>query len=135
MLRPSSWRVKSIRPEVNDPPLPARTAASGPRGRCAPRLVPASALQSTGGPRCCSAGSSIEAFFSSSARVALAIATFVMSAAALFAGGNLSAGKREDRGNHRAPTGASDAAFKWPYCTRRRWACVGDARRASATAT
>jgi protein-S-isoprenylcysteine O-methyltransferase Ste14 len=41
----------------------------------------------------------VEAFFSNPARVALAIATFAVSGAALFAGGNISAGEREDRGN------------------------------------
>jgi protein-S-isoprenylcysteine O-methyltransferase Ste14 len=39
------------------------------------------------------------AFFSHPALVALAIALFALSGAALFAGGNLSAGLREDRGN------------------------------------
>jgi len=38
-------------------------------------------------------------FFSHPALTALAIATFVMSGAGLFSGGNLSAGVREDRGN------------------------------------
>jgi protein-S-isoprenylcysteine O-methyltransferase Ste14 len=41
----------------------------------------------------------IDAFFANSARAALAIATFALSAAALFAGGNISQGTREDRGN------------------------------------
>src|SRR5271165_7131702 len=39
------------------------------------------------------------AFFSYQALVALAIALFALSGAALFAGGNLSSGVREDRGN------------------------------------
>src|SRR6202047_1350567 len=39
------------------------------------------------------------AFFSHPALVALAVATFVMAGAALFAGGNISPGVREDRGN------------------------------------
>ena len=40
-----------------------------------------------------------EAFFSQSALVVLAFALFGLSGAALFAGGNLSPGVREDRGN------------------------------------
>jgi protein-S-isoprenylcysteine O-methyltransferase Ste14 len=39
------------------------------------------------------------AFFSHPARIALAIALFVMSGVALFSGGNLSPGEREDRAN------------------------------------
>ena len=39
------------------------------------------------------------AFFSNPARIALAIVTFAMALVALFAGGNLSPGVREDRGN------------------------------------
>jgi hypothetical protein len=39
------------------------------------------------------------AFFSHPALVALAVATLVMAVAAFFAGGNLSRGVREDRGN------------------------------------
>ena len=39
------------------------------------------------------------AFFSHPARIALAIALFVLSGAALFSGGNLSPGEREDRAN------------------------------------
>jgi protein-S-isoprenylcysteine O-methyltransferase Ste14 len=39
------------------------------------------------------------AFFSHPALIALAVATFVMAGAALFAGGNLSPGVREDRSN------------------------------------
>ena len=39
------------------------------------------------------------AFFSHPARIALAIVTFVLAAVALFSGGNLSAGVREDRAN------------------------------------
>ena len=39
------------------------------------------------------------AFFSHPARIALAIAVFVMSGVALFSGGNLSRGEREDRSN------------------------------------
>ena len=39
------------------------------------------------------------AFFSHPALIALALATFAMSGVALFAGGNLSSGVREDRGN------------------------------------
>jgi hypothetical protein len=39
------------------------------------------------------------AFFSHPARIALTIAVFVMSGAALFSGGNLSPGEREDRTN------------------------------------
>jgi len=41
----------------------------------------------------------LAAFFSHSALTALAIATFAMSGAALFAGGNVSSGEREDRAN------------------------------------
>jgi protein-S-isoprenylcysteine O-methyltransferase Ste14 len=40
-----------------------------------------------------------EAYFSNPARLALAIVTMVLSAAAVFSGGNLSTGVREDRGN------------------------------------
>jgi protein-S-isoprenylcysteine O-methyltransferase Ste14 len=39
------------------------------------------------------------AFFSHPALIALAVATFVIAGAALFAGGNISPGVREDRGN------------------------------------
>jgi protein-S-isoprenylcysteine O-methyltransferase Ste14 len=39
------------------------------------------------------------AFFSHPALIALAVATFVMAGAALFVGGNISPGVREDRGN------------------------------------
>jgi hypothetical protein len=39
------------------------------------------------------------AFFSNPARIAVAIVTFAMALVALFAGGNLSPGVREDRGN------------------------------------
>ena len=39
------------------------------------------------------------AFFSHPARVALAAVTFALTGAALFSGGNMSAGEREDRGN------------------------------------
>ena len=39
------------------------------------------------------------AFFSHPALIALAVATFVMAGAAMFAGGNISPGVREDRGN------------------------------------
>ena len=41
----------------------------------------------------------LAAFFAHSALTALAIATFAMSGAALFAGGNVSSGEREDRAN------------------------------------
>jgi protein-S-isoprenylcysteine O-methyltransferase Ste14 len=41
----------------------------------------------------------VAAFFSHPARIALAIATVVMAGAALFSGGNLSPGEREDRAN------------------------------------
>jgi len=41
----------------------------------------------------------LAAFFSHPARIALAVALFIMAGAALFAGGNLSPGVREDRGN------------------------------------
>ncbi len=41
----------------------------------------------------------LAAFFSHPALIALAVATFVMAGAALFAGGNISPGVREDRGN------------------------------------
>jgi protein-S-isoprenylcysteine O-methyltransferase Ste14 len=41
----------------------------------------------------------LAAFFSHPALIALAIALFMMSCVALFAGGNLSSGVREDRGN------------------------------------
>ena len=39
------------------------------------------------------------AFFANPARIALAIVTFAMALVAMFAGGNLSSGVREDRGN------------------------------------
>jgi protein-S-isoprenylcysteine O-methyltransferase Ste14 len=39
------------------------------------------------------------AFFSHPARIALAVALFLLAGASLFAGGNLSPGSREDRGN------------------------------------
>ena len=39
------------------------------------------------------------AFFSNPARTALAVALFALTAAAIFSGGNLSSGTREDRGN------------------------------------
>jgi len=42
------------------------------------------------------------AFFSHPALIALAVAVFVLAGAALFAGGNLSPGVREDRGNRLA---------------------------------
>lgn len=42
---------------------------------------------------------SFTAFFSHPARIALTVAVFLMVAAALFSGGNLSSGEREDRGN------------------------------------
>ena len=41
----------------------------------------------------------LAAFFSHPARIALAVALSVMAGASLFAGGNLSPGVREDRGN------------------------------------
>jgi hypothetical protein len=41
----------------------------------------------------------LEAFFSQPARVVLAIVAFALAGAALFAGGNLSSGVREDRSN------------------------------------
>jgi protein-S-isoprenylcysteine O-methyltransferase Ste14 len=41
----------------------------------------------------------LAAFFSHPARIALAVALWIMAGAALFAGGNLSPGVREDRGN------------------------------------
>src|SRR5712691_9820837 len=39
------------------------------------------------------------AFFSQPALIALSVATFALAGAALFSGGNLSPGEREDRGN------------------------------------
>jgi hypothetical protein len=50
------------------------------------------------------------AFFSHPARVALAVALAVMAGVSLFAGGNLSPGLREDRGNRwvHARVGGSD---------------------------
>ena len=39
------------------------------------------------------------AFFSHAALIALAVVLFVLSGVALFSGGNLSPGEREDRGN------------------------------------
>jgi len=39
------------------------------------------------------------AFFADPARIALALATFALTGVALFSGGNLSSGEREDRGN------------------------------------
>jgi protein-S-isoprenylcysteine O-methyltransferase Ste14 len=44
-------------------------------------------------------GGGFSAFFSHQALVALAIATFALTIVALFAGGNLSSGEQEDRGN------------------------------------
>jgi len=41
----------------------------------------------------------LAAFFSEPARIALAAATFVLAVVSVFAGGNLSPGQREDRGN------------------------------------
>jgi hypothetical protein len=51
------------------------------------------------------------AFFSDPARIALTIAVFVMSGAALFSGGNLSPGEREDRTN---PDNSSGAGGRCP---------------------
>jgi protein-S-isoprenylcysteine O-methyltransferase Ste14 len=74
------------------------------------------------------------AFFSHSALIALAIALFALSGAALFAGGNLSPGVREDRGNRWvlvafALIGLLDAYL--PACTDRKefWTFDGDGFR------
>jgi protein-S-isoprenylcysteine O-methyltransferase Ste14 len=74
------------------------------------------------------------AFFSHPALIALAVATFVIAGAALFAGGNISPGVREDRGNRwviaaLALTGVL-AAFL-PALTDRKefWTLDGDAIR------
>lgn len=74
------------------------------------------------------------AFFANPARVALAAATLVMAVAALFAGGNVSAGVREDRGNRWviAALGAIllFAAFLPAYTDRIEfWTIDGDAVR------
>ena len=74
------------------------------------------------------------AFFSHPALIALAVATFVMAGAALFAGGNISSGVREDRGNRWVIAALSLlgvlAAFL-PALTDRRefWILDGDAVR------
>ena len=74
------------------------------------------------------------AFFSHPALIALAVATFVMAGAALFAGGNLSPGVREDRSNRWVIAALSLigvlAAFL-PALTDRKefWTLDGDAIR------
>jgi protein-S-isoprenylcysteine O-methyltransferase Ste14 len=74
------------------------------------------------------------AFFANPARVALAVATLALSCAALFAGGNLSRGKREDRAN-RWVIGAFGvievAAVYLPALAERHefWTIDGDALR------
>jgi protein-S-isoprenylcysteine O-methyltransferase Ste14 len=74
------------------------------------------------------------AFFSHPALIALAVATFVLAGAALFAGGNISSGVREDRGNRWVIAALSLigalAAFL-PALTDRKefWTLDGDAIR------
>jgi protein-S-isoprenylcysteine O-methyltransferase Ste14 len=74
------------------------------------------------------------AFFSHPARAALAVALAVLAGAALFAGGNLSPGLREDRGNHwvigvLAVTGLLDAYLP-AYADRKAfWTLDGDPLR------
>ncbi len=74
------------------------------------------------------------AFFSHPALIALAVALFVMAGAALFAGGNISSGVREDRGNRWVIAALSLigvlAAFL-PALTDRKefWTLDGDAVR------
>jgi protein-S-isoprenylcysteine O-methyltransferase Ste14 len=76
----------------------------------------------------------IAAFFSHPALVALAVATSLLAVASLFAGGNLSPGVREDRGNRWVITafgliGLLDAYL--PACADRNefWTIDGDAIR------
>jgi protein-S-isoprenylcysteine O-methyltransferase Ste14 len=73
-------------------------------------------------------------FFSHSALIALAVAVFVMAGASFFAGGNLSPGVREDRGNRWvliafSLLGLLDAYL--PACTDRKelWTIDGDTTR------
>ncbi|HWY91914.1 MAG TPA: hypothetical protein VNY04_03365, partial [Chthoniobacterales bacterium] len=74
----------------------------------------------------------LAAFFSHPALIALAIVFFALSGAALFAGGNLSPGEREDRGN-RWVIGALGligllAAYLPAYTDRKEfWTLDGDA--------
>ena len=74
------------------------------------------------------------AFFSHSALIALAIVFFAVSGAALFAGGNLSPGEREDRGNRWVIAAFAVlgllAAYLPAYTDRREfWTIDGDAVR------
>jgi protein-S-isoprenylcysteine O-methyltransferase Ste14 len=74
------------------------------------------------------------AFFSHSALIALTIVFFSLSAAALFAGGNLSPGEREDRGNRWVIAALVVigllAAYLPAYTDRREfWTIDGDAVR------
>jgi protein-S-isoprenylcysteine O-methyltransferase Ste14 len=74
------------------------------------------------------------AFFSHPALIALAVATFVIAGAALFAGGNISPGVREDRGNRWVITALSligALAAYLPALTDRNefWTLDGDAVR------
>ena len=74
------------------------------------------------------------AFFSHPARIALAIALFVMSGAALFSGGNLSPGEREDRANRWVIAAFAVigllAAYLPAYTDRKEfWTIDGDAVR------
>ena len=74
------------------------------------------------------------AFFSHPALIALAIVFFAVSAAALFAGGNLSPGEREDRGNRWVIAAFAVigllAAYLPAYTDRREfWTIDGDAVR------
>src|SRR5215467_2884688 len=73
-------------------------------------------------------------FFANPARVALAVATLALSCAALFAGGNLSPGKREDRANRwviAAFAAIGVAAAYLPALAERHefWTIDGDALR------
>jgi protein-S-isoprenylcysteine O-methyltransferase Ste14 len=74
------------------------------------------------------------AFFSHPALIALAVAVFVLAGAALFAGGNLSPGVREDRGNRWVIAALSLigvlAAFLPAFTDRKEfWTLDGDAVR------
>jgi protein-S-isoprenylcysteine O-methyltransferase Ste14 len=76
----------------------------------------------------------LEAFLSHPARVVLAVVAFILAGAALFAGGNLSSGVREDRSNRWviAALGVISVAmgFQPAYADRHGfWAIDGDAVR------
>ena len=74
------------------------------------------------------------AFFADPARIALALATFALTGMALFSGGNLSPGEREDRGNRWVLVAfgliALLSAYLPAYTDRKeRWTIDGDAVR------